>query len=105
MVDDWFTETDVGVIFGDSGTGKTFVALDLAVAVMLEKNFARRFPINQTMKVAYWAGEGKVGLMNRFKAALNQYNLPENFKAALSIHLGVSDMSNSEDVRRYIHYQ
>lgn len=60
-------ETDTIVeIFGDPGCGKTFVGVDVANCVAFGKDFhgcpTKRGP------VVYIAGEGKNGLMRRFKA-------------------------------------
>ncbi len=75
MVKGLFCRGDVGMLYGASQTGKSFVTIDLAMALaagtpswcggLLEIPTARR--------VVYCAGEGRGGLQKRFFAAENLY--------------------------------
>lgn len=80
ILTEWFGKNDVGMIFGDSAAGKTFVAIDLMVSGMLEKRFANKFDFNERMKCLYVCGEGFRGAVDRIKASLQQHKLPEDIK-------------------------
>lgn len=70
-----FYET-TSMIVGAPKTGKTFLAIDLAGAVMTGRDWqgARSFP--KSGKVFYLAGEGRRGVMRRFTAWAN-YHAPK----------------------------
>lgn len=75
LVDNLIGRGDIAMVFGDAGSGKTFIAIDLILAAALGRQFAARFPIKQPLKVAYCAGEGIAGLPNRFAAAINKWHV------------------------------
>lgn len=72
---------DMGMIYGASGSGKTFVVIDLIGAMVSGEQFANRFSMMRPLNVGYCAGEGVSGLPARFKAMINKRNLGkiENF--------------------------
>jgi len=55
-----------GLIFGASGAGKSFVAVDLAAAIATGRQWAGRDV--GSGPVFYIAGEGRLGLLRRFSA-------------------------------------
>lgn len=61
---------DTGMIFGESGAGKTFVTIDLLLSCALGQRFADNFEVDVPIRVAYCAGEGTGGLAERFRAAM-----------------------------------
>ena len=58
-----------------SGSGKTFVVIDLIGAMVSGEQFANRFSMMRPLNVGYCAGEGVSGLPARFKAMINKRNL------------------------------
>lgn len=73
---------DVGMIFGEAGTGKTFVVIDLIFAACLGKPWTARFQesgsgfqIARPLRVAYCGGEGVGGLPDRFRAAADGWGV------------------------------
>jgi hypothetical protein len=56
-----------GVLYGKPGSGKTFVALDLALSVATGQNW-HQHRVAQKQKVVYVAAEGMSGLYNRIHA-------------------------------------
>lgn len=66
---------DLCMVFGESGSGKTFVVIDLIIAAALGETFAGCFEISRQLNVAYCAGEGLSGLSDRFAAAAGSRNL------------------------------
>lgn len=77
VVEDLIGLRDIGVIYGPSGLGKTFVVIDLIVSACMGKSFANFFKIKKSLKVAYFAGEGVSGLPERFKAAVNHHEIDD----------------------------
>lgn len=58
---------DLAVLFGASGSGKTFIALDLAMALARGADWRGR-KVRAAVRVLYIAAEGSGGLGNRIKA-------------------------------------
>lgn len=69
IVDKVFGRKDLGMIFGESGCGKTFVVVDMIVSLCHQEHWADSMSINEEVNIAYFAGEGFAGLAERFKAA------------------------------------
>lgn len=67
---------DIVVMAGDSGSGKTALVLDLAMCGVLGTQYADRFDIAQTLKIAYCTAEGIGNLPARVKAAKEQHSVP-----------------------------
>jgi len=75
FVIDGLMETDcLGLIFGDPGIGKTFVAVDMALSVASGTPYHGR-PVRQGT-VFYIAGEGHNGLARRFHAWSRHRGVP-----------------------------
>lgn len=75
---EWFIERVLGVrdlcmLYGHPGSGKTFVALDLIMAVITGKQWANQFSVPKQGSVIYATSEGKGGLKNRLGSALNKW--------------------------------
>ncbi len=71
----------VSLLYGESGTGKTFIALSIALAVAYGQGWLGR-RVKQG-RVLYFYQEGKIGLKKRVKAWLKYYNidsLPSNIR-------------------------
>ena len=63
----------LGLIYGASGSGKSFFALDLAVAVATGREWRGKRVVRG--RVAYIAAEGAGGMRNRLKAACEQHGI------------------------------
>jgi archaellum biogenesis ATPase FlaH len=77
IVDQVFGKGDLGMIFGESGCGKTFVVVDLIVSLCHQQAWAESMTVNRSVNVAYFAGEGFSGLAERFKAATHAKGLDD----------------------------
>jgi RecA-family ATPase len=75
LVQDWFGPGDLVMIFGDSGTGKTFLTIDMIVCGAMGKPIAGKFNVTRRYRTLYCTEEGIAGLRNRFMAAVNSYGL------------------------------
>lgn len=73
IIKDVLPKADLGVVFGESGSGKSFVMIDIAMAV------ARGVPWRgrkvQQGRVVYVAAEGGGGFRNRLKAYAHQHDI------------------------------
>jgi hypothetical protein len=67
IVKKWIEAGSLNEIFGDSGTGKSFLAIFLAACVSIGVDFFG-YKIRRPGAVVYIAGEGIAGLSRRFKA-------------------------------------
>jgi len=77
MIDQILGHGDLVMMYGAPGSGKTFVALDLAIAAALGRPFAGRFEMARPLTVAYAAGEGGSGLAQRLQAAAAYYDVED----------------------------
>jgi KaiC/GvpD/RAD55 family RecA-like ATPase len=80
-IDQHFAVGSLVTIFGPSGVGKSFVALDYALCIATGRPYLGRFE-SLRGPVLYIAGEGVSGLRNRVKAWLAHHELdtpPSNF--------------------------
>ena len=66
LVDGFLESESLALLFGDSGSGKSFVAVDLAACIATGVSWHGR-SVKQK-PVAYIAGEGRAGLKKRFLA-------------------------------------
>ena len=66
-------QAELGVLYGESGSGKSFIALDLAAAIALGNEW-RGHKVKQG-KVVYIAAEGANGFRNRLRAYSHQHQL------------------------------
>jgi hypothetical protein len=69
-------QADLGVIYGESSSGKSFFALDLVMSIA--RGVPWRGQHTQPGRVVYIAAEGVGGFRNRLKAYAHQYQLSLN---------------------------
>ena len=72
LVDDLLLENSLAVLVGDPGTGKSFMAMDMAARIVTSEEWQGR-RISHNGKVVYLAGEGLSGLNNR-RMAWEKFN-------------------------------
>lgn len=101
LIDNVLGEQDIIMIYGEAATGKTFVVLNLAYAAALGRNFGQQFDTARPLKVAYCAGEGQGGLVNRLTASTTAWEAwqgenRETLTQNLSIFADVPQLYNSE---------
>ena len=112
IVDSIIGRGDLAMIYGGSGCGKTFVAIDLIGSLCTGQQFAGRFDVSEPLTVAYCAGEGVSGLPARFKAMMNRRSIDgiENFyfwkqTPQLCDKAGTTALNISRFVESYQHAQ
>lgn len=66
IVENYFETDTITVLFGDSGSYKSFMAIDIGISVAYNKPWAGK-PVKQS-PVVYIAGEGKNGIARRIAA-------------------------------------
>jgi RecA-family ATPase len=62
LVDGLIGEQEIGIFYGKSGVGKTFIVLDLLLSCADGQPFAKRFSVSRPLTVAIAAGEGGLAL-------------------------------------------
>lgn len=72
LIKSYLTLDSLSLIFGDSGSGKSFIAIDLAGHIATGLDWCGN-PVNPG-KVLYIAGEGINGIAKRFKAWFERHN-------------------------------
>jgi hypothetical protein len=75
MIDQIIGKHDIGVIYGASGLGKTFITLDLIMSACTGTKFAGSFDVKDKLNVAYCAGEGKSGIPARLSAVIKKHEI------------------------------
>lgn len=74
LIDDWLTVGGKSIIGGPSGSGKSFLAVDMALSVATKRPWFGNDVLNPGL-VIYQAGEGGLGLKRRFRAYRSHFNL------------------------------
>ena len=74
----WHVQKVLGVqdfilLYGESGHGKTHIALDLAFSCATGRTFAGNFETTRPLSVCYATGEGAGGLTDRLRAVCTYY--------------------------------
>jgi RecA-family ATPase len=68
LIKDLLPRAELGVIFGASGSGKTFMALDIAMSLVTGEYWRNGTKRTEKTGVAYIVAEGDVGLIKRTQA-------------------------------------
>ena len=98
LVAELFPSKSLNLIVGESQAGKSYLALDLAVAMATGRPFLGK-PVIQS-GVLYIATEGQITIRRRLMAA--RQGLPLDEKLVAVIQEPPADLMNSEDVDRII---
>ena len=75
LIDQILGRHDIGMIYGASGAGKTFITLDLIMSACTGTKFAESFNVKEKLNVAYCAGEGKSGISSRLSAVVKKFKI------------------------------
>ena len=73
LIKGWLTAGEVSILAGPSGSGKSFLTLDIAMAIARGVPFLGKYRVKQA-SVVYQAGEGAKGLRDRRIPAYMQKN-------------------------------
>ena len=79
LIKRFFGIKELGMAYGEPGSGKTFVMISLLMSAGKGTPFARGLDVVRPLNVAYCAGEGVSGLGDRIKAAA-QYHEVESLE-------------------------
>ncbi|MDV2964549.1 AAA family ATPase [Nitratireductor aquimarinus] len=79
LIDRYLPDTGFGILFGDPGSGKSFMALDMALHIAFGKQdwHGDKILPRRGGRVLYIAGEGAPGYKTRIKAWMAQNLTPE----------------------------
>lgn len=104
LLDRHIPEKSVGFLYGDPGTGKSFIALDWALTMAFEKPdwFGDQINHKENGCVIYIAGEGASGFKSRVAAWQHRRGISGDQKGRFGlIHQSVDFMSD-EDMKRLL---
>lgn len=74
LIDDWLTVGGKSIIGGPSGSGKSFLAVDTALAIATGRPWFGNEVLHKGL-VVYQAGEGGLGLKKRFRAYRSHFGV------------------------------
>ena len=83
LVKSWVPESGLSMIYGDSGTGKSFLAIDLACCIATGRDWHGHKVSGAGKSVVYLAGEGNFGLRGRVKAWHEANGRPDGLQRLL----------------------
>jgi putative DNA primase/helicase len=102
MIDGWLPPRGLVMLYGASGSGKTFVVLDMCMHIAT----SQKLWAGQEMtggEVIYLAGEGHAGLKRRMGAWLYKYNQDlSSFKKRLWVSRSGCDLDKPEGLYRVV---
>lgn len=109
LIHDLLCRGDVAMLYGDSGIGKSFLGVDLSMALATGTSWAGgQFDVARSARVVYTAGEGQRGLRKRWFAIDAYYRekgliqeTPKNINF-IPIVPQLFDSSNPESVYNFI---
>lgn len=89
LIDRHLPETGFGILFGDPGCGKSFLALDMALTLAYGLDDWHGDPVNAQSRggVLYIAGEGSSGFRSRIKAWQHERLTPEAGRRKPNFHM------------------
>lgn len=99
LVKHLLSSTAMAVVYGESGTGKTFWALHLALSIAAELEFFGRRV--RRVGVVYVAAEAGVGIVNRVVAAKHEFAFPEMMPFA-AITTPIDLCTDTADIEKLI---
>ena len=101
LIDQIMGAGDLCMLYGLSGTGKTFVAIDMLLSACLGRRWAMRFDVERPLTIAYTAGEGLAGLPQRFAAAAEYYGVSEIPSSRLSFYAATPQLFATSDMGEF----
>lgn len=102
LLTEWFGRCEVGMVYGPSSCGKSFVMIDLLFDATLGKTFAGKFEFSERLKCLYVCGEGSSGVKDRIKARAAMQNLPDDFDDYFFMQDHILDLTDDRVVQAFI---
>ncbi len=96
LIDDYMPASSIGVLFGDSESWKTFLAIDMAGCIATGRQW-RGKDVRQG-NVLFIAGEGGYGLRARIQAWFDYHGEPMRNFAVSTVPLELCDPKNADDL-------
>jgi hypothetical protein len=104
LVEGLFRRGEIGVFYGDSTTGKTFVILDICHSLAQGNAACRHFNVREPLASIYMTNEGTGGLNNRMGAVIHQHDLDEAYDNNVMIADSMPQLFDSGSIRYYIRF-
>lgn len=104
LVTNLFGSGDMGMIYGPSNCGKTFVVIDLILKLCTGQQWAGSFDVKRPLTVFYCAGEGVKGMPARFATAAEYHGIDRltNFSFFGIIPQMYEKSENNETIATFI---
>lgn len=102
LIKKYIDHNTIGVMYGDPGSLKSFIALDMGLRLAYGMPWADMRPIKTPGLVFYLAGEGHQGLMKRVKAWYMHNGIPLETAIPFCITNTVVSLDKMENVNRLI---
>jgi putative DNA primase/helicase len=99
IIRDLFEEGAFGMIHGPSGSGKSFVAIDIAMHIACAKPGWHGSAVRKPGTVVYLAGEGHYGMRRRVAAWFKHYGRPDE-ETELYVSKSACDLDQAEGFMR-----
>ena len=101
IIDGWLTVGDTSVLGGESRSGKSFLAIHMAMCIATASKFYGREVLRPGL-VIYQAGEGQRGIKKRFRAWRQAFKIPAGIVPVFILQSTVDIYSQNGDTAKLI---
>ena len=101
IIDGWLTVGDKSVLGGESRSGKSFLAIHMAMCIATASKFYGREVLRPGL-VIYQAGEGQRGIKKRFRAWRQAFKIPAGIVPVFILQSTVDIYSQNGDTAKLI---
>lgn len=104
LIDRHLPETGVGFLYGAPSSGKSFIAIDMALTLAFGRESWHGDVINgpEGRCVIYIAGEGASGFKHRVRAWMNAREIPEGVRGRFALIEESIDFMSIEDIEKLV---
>ena len=101
LIQEFIPRHGIAQLYGDSGVGKTFVALDMGLSVATGKNWVNGREVRRG-RVVYVVAEGHLGIKSRIAAWLDYHQLPADDLAWFKVLTQALPLGDPKAVAEFI---
>jgi len=105
LIDQIIGEKDFVMLFGESGSGKTFISFNLIMhAITGRGRFSGEFEVLRPMRVIYMTSEGLSGLGQRIKSAVQSFGVSDDELENLELYEQIIQFVNPAYKNYYMNF-